>query len=65
MLHDRPEREYREAGEASGDENDADWQQPMKVTTRLSEFLWPQQCVGQVNRQPHGDEGRERIVEDH
>jgi hypothetical protein len=31
----------------------------------LSESLGPQQCVDEVDHQPHCHESRERIVEDH
>jgi hypothetical protein len=29
------------------------------------ELLRPQQSVGEVDHEPHGDEGGERIIEDH
>jgi hypothetical protein len=41
------------------------WIQPLMVMTRLSEPLRPEQGVGEVDRQPDGNEGGERIVEDH
>ncbi len=35
------------------------------MSGRLSEMLWPEQSVDEINQQPCGHEGGKRIVEDH
>jgi hypothetical protein len=35
------------------------------MVVNLSKPLGPQQSVGEVDHEPYGDEGGERIVEDH